>query len=543
MGAWCSCGFNEPGHTGQVFEGGEVAERSSESRAPSTPVREKPEEFQLDIGRDGVLGYSSIGSVVKTRHRGSNTIRAVKQISKKNVEGNEWREDVNLLKTLDHPHIVKLHETWEDPMSVYLIMEMCRGGNLMNLSAANEGFNESTIAVLVQQMVGAVVHLHEHNIVHSDIRPENWLFGEPVEASTSCREMTLKMIDFGLSSKHGKYSRRSRQETSINGSAKWDTKPKRISEASSSSSKDASQSLFCKSPEQQQLNGGSEPQTGADIWALGVVSYFLLSGQSPFDDAGLSFRNARFVFMPPEIWRPVSSEAKNFIALCLQKDPKARPEASKMLGLPWMRLARSSLAGKHGKTKLSVDDPPLPNSPTILCGFGRIKQLQLLEKAAIIATVHCIPTDSIPKLQARFESVDRNHRGFLPVPDLLRCLSEMGVNTSELMKLATDMPPDRLGAVDYSGFIADIHEFQRNMQDSAIWAVFRNFDGDGTCTVSKKVLLDALSNADNQKSLQETFPKMNIDGIVSDLSGDSDGSINVDQFRDILQRAGQPQVV
>eukprot|EP00913_Durusdinium_trenchii_P024166 g22690.t1 len=90
-----------------------------------------------------------------------------------------------------------------------------------------------------------------------------------------------------------------------------------------------------------------------DIWAIGVLSHFLLLGTSPFEPSkgvtnpadNLAFRNARYVFMPAEVWRHISNDAKSFIALCLEREPESRPTAKMLLSMPWMRMARSMLEG------------------------------------------------------------------------------------------------------------------------------------------------------------------------------------------------------
>lgn len=408
------------------------------------------QDLQCDLGKDGILGCSSIGTVVKTfNHRGK-VACAVKRISKKCIEGSNWKEHLMRLKQLDHPHVCKLHDTLEDLMSVYLVMELCQGGNIMNVSANRDKFNETTVAVLVSQMVSAVAHLHQHEIFRTDIRPENWLFQEPVQPQSSACEMCLKMIDFGLASKLGCSRRRraSRASTESTLAAPSESTASDLAEASTSRPldvRDFNRGLFCLAPEQldNRFVGGK-----ADIWALGVIAYFLLSGQSPFelvqDVSSLSFRNARVLFMPSEIWRPISMQAKSFVALCLQKDSERRPTALEMLELPWMQLGQSWGRGT------ADDEPnivPMPTAAFVLSTLDRRMRAQLLQKVAIITAAQSLHRDQLSSLLHKFEGMDLKREGVLPVGSLQKGLSTWGVPCDELDELARDNDTDRKSVV------------------------------------------------------------------------------------------------
>lgn len=529
MGAICSCYEN--------FEVLELNVRSSST----CEADGGSSEFPADLSEDGILGCSSIGTVVKTRCRGSKTLRAVKRISKKNIRGDEWKDEVMTLQKLDHPHICKLHETLEDLLSVYLVMELCQGGNLTDVSANRDRFNEVTVACLVRQMVSAVAHLHQHEVVHSDIRPENWLFESPVHPQSSALDMTLKMIDFGLATKHGCRGRHSARRTDT---AQFPTEAKGQRAVDL---REFKRGLCCIAPEQ--LLGGADGK--ADIWAIGMLSYFLLSGQSPFDPSEgvtslenhLSFRNARYVFMPMEIWRPISSEAKNFVALCLQKDPESRPTARQILNLPWMRLAQGAL--DEERTLRSMGDGPesdrsrpLPTAAAILGSIERMRRSRVLEKAAIIATSRSLHADQLQGLHGAFRQKDQRGAGVLSLQELLRCLAAWHVPCEELEEMAQD-GEDR--QIEYAEFIADVREFQQNVQDSAVCALFRGFDGTGPAgtRVKRKAMATLLNQASTQKSFADAFPQVSLPGIVQELNADANGMVSIEQMQQLLQQASK----
>eukprot|EP00927_Polykrikos_kofoidii_P018910 TRINITY_DN18802_c0_g1_i1.p1 TRINITY_DN18802_c0_g1~~TRINITY_DN18802_c0_g1_i1.p1 ORF type:complete len:613 (+),score=96.57 TRINITY_DN18802_c0_g1_i1:103-1941(+) len=587
MGNYCTCVAVEPSDHGQELLGSSLTEpetfsdlptpRSNGQRAPEPCVRPEQiehidEVYQLDNGREGILGSSSIGTVVRTRHKKSQAVRAVKQISKRNIEGDGWKGEIQTIQQMDHPNICKLHETWEDSRHVYLIMELCRGGSLMNLSQRHEKVNESVIAALVWQMASAVGHLHKHNVVHSDIRPENWLFGELTQEQDrrkAALDTNLKMIDYGLANKHGKMSlkRRSFRTLDAAQTMAMSSHHLRNGMANRRLNLREQQSLFCKAPEQLDLdmNGSSsasltirdererERAQKSDVWALGVLAYFLLSGQSPFhgtaETKDVQVRNARFVFMPPELWRPVSSEAKNFIALCLSRDPHTRPTARGALMLPWMQLARGVIEEhelrKMGRklpnaggssSRLSILDPPLPSTEMILCSFDHMNQLNVLEKAGVIAAAHHLPNEKIPDLTKKFETMDKQREGLLSVQELFEALLSFGVPCDDLLKQVRDLDNEGCVAIEYSEFISAVDDYQRNIQDCAVWAVFRSFDtaegGDG---VRKKDLCKMLGQENLRKCLTDNFPTLALERVLQDMSKDGDRVIDFDQFTQVLR--------
>lgn len=336
MGAQCSCTAAEFSEI--LVEPGAGSTIDKDRQEPKKPKvaseTDFDEEYQLEIGSDDILGHSSIGTVVKTRHKSSSKVHAVKQISKRNIEGEEWKGEIQAMKELDHPNICKVHDTWEDAMNIYLVMEFCKGGQLSGLAGAREDkVNESTVAVLVRQMVDAVSHLHQHNVVHSDIRPENWLFKETVEEDKRPLDTQLKMVDFGFANKYG------RQRSRPSSISKLDQAPAQGVLVPHSRRKQLcptkeDRSLFCKAPEQVGdqvgiISGMSSTNADdvekADVWALGVIAYFLLSGQPPFSgppEKDALFRSASFVFMPSDLWRPVSAEAKKLHRHVLTGNPQ-----------------------------------------------------------------------------------------------------------------------------------------------------------------------------------------------------------------------------
>jgi calcium-dependent protein kinase len=94
------------------------------------------------------------------------------------------------LQFLDHPNIVKYYETYDDVKYIYLVMELCAGGELFDkIATKKDPLTEYQIADIMNKLVRAIIHCHSQNICHRDIKPENIMYSNEGE---------VRFVDFGL---------------------------------------------------------------------------------------------------------------------------------------------------------------------------------------------------------------------------------------------------------------------------------------------------------------------------------------------------------
>ena len=160
----------------------------------------KPIQDVYDGVHDGkILGSGVSGTVRLVTHKASKVQYAVKTMDLglicSDAAIDQLKEEIQIMCQLDHPNIVRLEEVYEGFNEIFLVMELCLGGDLFDRldEQSDYHYTEAQCARLVKQMLSGVRYLHSKHIIHRDLKLENFLF------SSTDPDGVLKMIDFGLS--------------------------------------------------------------------------------------------------------------------------------------------------------------------------------------------------------------------------------------------------------------------------------------------------------------------------------------------------------
>ncbi|KAK4192202.1 kinase-like domain-containing protein [Podospora australis] len=275
------------------------------------------------------LGAGSYSVVKECVHIDTGRYYAAKVINKRLMAGREHmvRNEIAVLKkvSMGHQNILTLVDYFETMNNLYLVTDLALGGELFDRICRKGSYYESDAADLIRATLSAVAYLHDHGIVHRDLKPENLLFRTPEDNAD------LLIADFGLS--------RIMDEEQFHVLTTTCGTPGYMA------------------PEIFKKTGHGKP---VDLWALGVITYFLLCGYTPFDrdsdfEEMQAILNADYSFTPLEYWRGVSDSAKDFIRRCLTIDPSKRMTAHEALQHPfvagWLSQAGANGPGGEGANK------------------------------------------------------------------------------------------------------------------------------------------------------------------------------------------------
>ncbi|KAL7577966.1 hypothetical protein ACA910_007588 [Epithemia clementina (nom. ined.)] len=297
-----------------------------------------------------------------SKKKNNNTTGALRQL----------RDEIFIMCQLDHPNIVRIEEVYESPNEIYIVQELCLGGDLFDRLDKEPDWHqtEAQCAKLVKQMLSAVRYLHSKGIIHRDLKLESFLF------SSEDPDSELRMIDFGLS-KHFVPGEHLQEQVGT---------------------------PYTVAPEIIQGNYDEK----CDMWALGVITYLLLSGETPF--GGLegedprwikqNIERARPLFEPADVWQSVSADAMAFVKRLLQANPNVRPTAKQAQKDNWIQI----WAKKDAKLGNRIN----PKTINALMAFKEQSDMQKLLSEVLSFTL--LP-EQIVELRAAFQKMDAEGTG------------------------------------------------------------------------------------------------------------------------------------
>ncbi|XP_058228449.1 CDPK-related protein kinase isoform X2 [Rhododendron vialii] len=329
-------------------------------------------EMGEEIGK-GHFGYTCKAKCKKGELKGQEV--AVKVIPKAQMTTaiaiEDARREVKILRALTgHNNLVKLYDAFEDHENVYIVMELCEGGELLDriLSRGGKYTEDDAKAVLIQ-ILNFVSFCHLQGVVHRDLKPENFLFTSKEENSQ------LKAIDFGLSD----FVMPDERLNDIVGSA------------------------YYVAPEVLHRSYSTE----ADVWSIGIIAYILLCGSRPFwarTESGI-FRavlKADPCFDEPP-WPSLSSEAKDFVKRLLNKDPRKRMTAAQALSHPWIK---------------NNNDEKVPLDILIVKLMKAYMHSSALRKAALQAVAKTLTVEELFYLKEQFTLLEPTESGTISLDNI-----------------------------------------------------------------------------------------------------------------------------
>ncbi|CAM4711743.1 unnamed protein product [Leuciscus chuanchicus] len=286
-----------------------------------------------------LIGCGSFSRVVRAEHRRSRQPFAIKLLEVKGREGHEaCQAELGVLRRVNHSNVIRLAEVFETPHRVYLVLELATGGELLERMVARGTFRERDATKALKMVASGLCYLHSLGVIHRDLKPENLLYYHPGQDSR------LIITDFGLACwDKTPASFQSKGDTSVSThDTNCDSSLSAVDFEKSRQSKDWAVRTLCGTPEYLAPEMLAQRPCGSavDMWALGVITYIVLSGSLPFDQSSRPrlFRailRGSFSFHG-DPWKSVSTLAKSFIGHLLTLEPEHRMTAEEALKHPWL---------------------------------------------------------------------------------------------------------------------------------------------------------------------------------------------------------------
>ena len=288
------------------------------------------------------LGAGGFGEVWLVRHKEIKKEFAMKIIQKQKNKVSEEKEimnEVKILKTLDHPKVLKILDFYSTSDKFYIITDYCPNGELFKEIQNVGKFDEGSAAFIMNQVLKIVKYCHSMNVIHRDLKPENIM----IESREQNRCIQIKIIDFGTA----KIFEKGQPENRYVGSS------------------------YYIAPEVIQRKYTEK----CDLWSCGVILYILLTGRAPFegdddDEIIQSVRKGKYDTCSAP-FPLLSYEAKNLIKGLLEMDPKKRLSADEALNHNWFKSAKFL-------DKQKINDISLSQATEILNNIKTFKTKNLI---------------------------------------------------------------------------------------------------------------------------------------------------------------------
>ena len=503
----CSDKINNDERTGNYFI------NETDTSAPQSVVEIKissknfvnlrQNRFFDDYDKIKFLGEGAFGSVYQVKKKETGVIRALKEISKEALNENmeneeELKNEIEVLKNLDHPYIMKIYEFYEDEKNIYIINEFCGGGDIAGMHDKYGNFPEFLVKYVMFQVFLAISFLHSNKVVHADIKRENIayvytngnkdkraieefftdffndkeLLDELNEASGLenlsqkglhiARELSnyeMKILDFGSARKKKKNT--NEKLTGVTGTV-----------------------YYC-SPEVIKEKYDFE----CDEWACGVMMYILLTGDPPFlgnseEEIFSNILNSKLKLNHPNL-KNVSEDCKDLISKLLEK------KANKRI------IASDALNHRFFKTGINIGNLLKGNfseNKNILRGMlkSNVKDKKTAKfKDVVLAYISLNFTDENVEKKARNifmeMTIGKDSKHFLITKEAF--ISKMkqtfkDLNKKEIEELFNKIDTNETGNIEYEELIRALTDKEKILTDKNLKQAFTFFDKDKNGSIS-----------------------------------------------------------
>mmetsp|Transcript_6309 Transcript_6309/g.17671 ORF Transcript_6309/g.17671 Transcript_6309/m.17671 type:complete len:590 (-) Transcript_6309:90-1859(-) len=452
------------------------------------------------------------------------------------VDLDALKNEIELLRTLDHPNIIHMHEVLYSKRRIHMIMELCNGGYLSKSGCAR--FQEGRCCFIFKQILQGLAYLHAKGISHNDLKAENVVFVDDSLYSE------VRLIDFGLSQRYtaGEYLKK------------------------------VCGTYYTMAPEVYFSNSGYS--LGADMWSAGVLLFIMLGkGQFPFLESSEQLGNAELVerwrcakyVFDPNLWKEVSAPAKELVSRLLKRLPGTRAtaqEALRFLEEQWEPVFPKNTRGLISSSKMKNIGEDLGRRPSDIAepgrsaasltptseassiasprhgGFrGSVKEEVLqsmrdyagygeLKKHLLMVVAFNVDRSKLQGIARDFVRCDTAKNGTVSFAEFERALEAHAVNAEELKEIFGAVDRDNSGSIRYREFLAATVEAIEYSEDEALQDAFDRLDADNSGVISLANLKAILGSA---------YDDAAIESMLAEAGQDASQGIDYEGFLDVMR--------
>mmetsp|Transcript_7532 Transcript_7532/g.12795 ORF Transcript_7532/g.12795 Transcript_7532/m.12795 type:complete len:655 (+) Transcript_7532:122-2086(+) len=451
-----------------------------------------------DSSHSWELGRGGCGSVNTVRHRQSGENFAMKTVRIDGMDGGtieELRQEIKIQRSLDHPNIVKLIESFEDieKQRIYIVMELCTGGSLVSrMKTHRYGYGERAAATLLEKMLSAVLYCHRRGFIHRDIKLDNFIY------ETEAEDAELKLIDFGFACE--------------------------LKEGKEEEMFERLGTLSYMAPELLGQDKRKAYDSSVDMWSLGVVSYMLLCGRRPFHHNDRK-KKIRMIIDDPVTfdsveWNRISAAAKDFCTKLMQKEPGKRMSASDALQHEWIK-------GSSTLHEVTAADELAAHGEVVeaLQSYSRANEIK---KLALEAIAFSTPPSKLEELRRIFVEMDLDRSGTLSLDEFRKAMAQQEVAPEQVERIFHSMDLSKAGEVDYSEFISATLSKKASLKTPSIASAFSMLDRDHDGFITKADLTGLVGDSFSSEEVQEM--------LASPSVGARGGKLAFEDFKFLMLR-------
>lgn len=428
--------------------------------------------------KDVVLGSGYNGSVFKVKAKEGGLSYAVKDFPLNGLDAAKRAElegECEIFLSLDHPHVARLVDVYQEKDKLRMVMECMAGGEMFDRIMKLKVFSGKEAADATYQMLLAVNYLHSHGIVHKDIKLENFLY----ESDDSD---FLKLIDFGFSKV-------------------WDGQRKM---------KMSCGTLAYVAPEVL----AQSYTVKCDMWSLGVVVFILLTGYMPFHgpDAQQQRNIKSGKFLVKDAFTNLPPAPKDFITKLLTVDPDLRMSAEEALQHEFI-TKRSDLA-KAAET-VEVD-------ASVAASLEQFALASKFKRACLSAMAWSLTNEERKELREGFMAIDKSNNGVITLQEFKAVVEErFQVSDDKVKEMFASLDTSHTEEIHYTDFLAAMVASRVQMHDHLLKSAFERFDAGNTGFITA---------ADLKVVLGETYDGTEVTALLAEADVDNDGKISYQEF-------------